>query len=89
MRRCAFRLSSFLAKRTHCQTQLQLPALSRPSVEQLEGVTGDRAAATVKADDAFAQFSLGVLYAVGAGLPADYAESAECYPFGSGSGFFT
>jgi hypothetical protein len=58
-------------------------------VEQLEGVTGDRAAATVKADDAFAQFSLGVLYAVGAGLPADYAESAECYPFGSGSGFFT
>jgi hypothetical protein len=46
-----FHVSSFLAKRTHCQTQSPLPSVITPIREQLEGVTGDRAAATVKAND--------------------------------------
>ena len=40
MRRCTFRLSSFLAKRTRCQTQSPLPGYLAIT-EQLEGVTGD------------------------------------------------
>jgi hypothetical protein len=39
-----------LAKRTHCQTDHRSQRIT-PISEQLEGVTGDRAASTVKADD--------------------------------------
>ena len=37
--------------------------------------------------DAFAQFSLGMLYAGGAGLPADYAESAKWYRLAADQGY--
>jgi hypothetical protein len=50
MRRCAFRLSS-LGETKSLPDPITAPSVITPISEQLEGVTGDRAAATVKADD--------------------------------------
>ena len=50
MRRCAFSSPHF-GETNPLPDPITAPSVITPISEQLEGVTGDRAAATVKADD--------------------------------------